>query len=1035
MKHVFSLITGILLLLASGSAGLSQQKAAVDQYTFGAIEARHIGPARMSGRITCIDGLNSDDRVIYIGTAAGGIWKSVNAGTTVKPVFDKYTQSIGTLTIDQDRPDTVWAGTGETWVRNSVSVGDGIYRSVDGGDNWSHLGLEKTERIARILIHPGHPDTVFVAAMGQLWGPNPERGVYRTTDGGQSWEKILFIDENTGCADLAMDPGNPDILYAGMWDFRRKAYTFRSGGPGSGLYKSTDGGNSWTKITDGLPTTTLGRIALDVSPDYPGMVYALVEAADKKSALYRSLDYGKSWEKLNSTGTMGERPFYFSLIVADPVDTSRVYKPGLSFNFSTDGGRTFTGGGLMSSMGGAYHSDLHALWISPTDNNFMYMGTDGGVYVSHDQGSTWRILRNLPVSQFYHVSVDMDEPYHVYGGLQDNGSWFGPSAAPGGVTNADWENVGGGDGFYVFRDPDDPNIVYSQSQGGNINRTYMKTQESKTIKPYQEEGQDKLRFNWNTPVVFGMNSNAMYVGSQYLFRSTDKGDSWTCISPDLTTNDPEKQKQKESGGVTIDNTSAENHCTIITINESALDENIVWVGTDDGNLQVTRDGGKSWTNVTGNVPGLPPATWCSYVFPDRFDRATAYVCFDGHRNGDMKPYLFKTKDYEKTWTSLVDENIRLYCQVIKQDRVNPDLLFLGTEGGLFVSVDGGMGWSQFTGNLPGVPVYDLVIHPRENDLVLATHGRGIMIIDDITPLRHISTETLDEEVAFLPSRPYILRNAGSIQDFRGNDEFVGDNPPQAAMLTYYMKKRHIFGDMYIEVYDQEGEKISTLPAGKRKGINRVPLDIRLKPPRVPKGQGLSFAGLFGPTLSPGEYTVKIVKNDQVYEGKFSILDDPASPHSAEDRALQHKTLMKSYHMLEDLAYTDRKATDIMSGCQKLLEEDLSRSLKKRLQGLHDQVETIHARLTSTEGEGMFDEDVQLREKISEIYGGLVNYLGRPTQSQINNLEILNGELKTNQEELDNLISKDLATLNALLVKAGKKEITITGREAFFSEEK
>ena len=1020
----------LLLMVLTAEA---QDKADVDSRTFGAIEARHIGPARMSGRVSALDAVKRDARIIYVGAASGGVWKSTNAGTTFKPVFDKHNQSIGAIAIDQLHPDTVWVGTGESWVRNSVSVGDGIYKTINGGDSWEKTGLENTERIGRIMLHPVNPDIVYAAVLGHLWNPNTDRGVYRTKDGGKTWEKVLYIDENTGCADIVIDPEDPDILYAGMWDFRRLPYTFRSGGKGSGLYKTTDGGDSWTKITQGLPEVNLGRIAVDISPADPNIVYAVVEAAEKKTALFRSTDKGENWEEMNKTSAVSERPFYFSLVVADPVDTNRVYKPGLYLNFSKDGGKTFSGGGMMSALGGGIHPDLHALWISPEDNNFIYLGTDGGVYLSHDQAGTWRMMRNLPLSQFYHVSVDMDKPYNVFGGLQDNGSWYGPSSGPGGIKNGDWQNVGGGDGFYVFRDPTDPNIIYSQYQGGNISRMYLNTRESKSIKPYTGEQDDKLRFNWNTPVVIGMKSGALYVGAQYLFRSADRGDSWEKISPDLTTNDPEKQKQKESGGVTLENTSAENHTTIITINESALDENIIWVGTDDGNLQVTANGGASWSNVTGNVPGLPENTWCSYVFPDRFDKNTAYVTFDGHRHGDMKPYVYKTSDMGKTWAALANEDIPIYCHVIVQDLVNPGLLFLGTEFGLYLSVDGGLGWSQFTGNLPNVPVMDMVIHPREHDLVLATHGRGIMVIDDITPLRHLSAEALEQEVAFLPSRPYILRTVGSVQEYAGNDAFVGQNAPEAALLTYHMKKRHIFGDMFIEVFDSTGEKISTLPAGKRKGINRVPLNVRKKAPRVPRGSSLTYAGLFGPPLPAGEYTVRIVRDDEITEGRFLLVDDPDSPHSPADRATQRKTLMKSYQMLEGLAYLDRQVTDMMEGAKKRMEGNVSRTLRKRLQTLHDAASDIRSKLVNTESLGMFSENVQLREKISEIYGGVVNYLGRPTQSQVDNLDKLEEEMKDNAALIEKLMSADLPGINEALLKAGLEPMKITTREEFEKE--
>jgi photosystem II stability/assembly factor-like uncharacterized protein len=534
-RHLF---IGMFLL-----AGISSMQAQVTDATFGDIQGRQIGPAKMSGRISCIDAVKTDPNTVWVGAAGGGVWKSLNQGTTFKPVFEDYPQSIGTITIDQARPDTVWVGTGEVWVRNSVSVGHGIYRTTTGGEKWEFLGLEKSERIGRIIIDPTNPDIVYVAVLGALWGDSPDRGVYKTTDGGRSWNRLLYVNPSAGCADMAMDPLDPSVIYATMWDFRRQAHTFRSGGPGSGIYKSTDSGATWNKIHNGLPDETLGRIAVAVSPVAPHYLYALVES--DKSALYRSTDQGASWERMSEQPLAGDRPFYYSLVVPDPVEAERVYKPGTQLWVSSNGGKIFQN---PSVSGGAYHSDTHAVWISPLDNRLIYMGTDGGVYISADKGNTWRFVQNLPVSQFYHVSADQQEPYNIYGGLQDNGTWMAPSRKSGGIRNSDWKNIGFGDGFYAYGDPGDPDVTYAQYQGGRVFRTNHRTGESKYIKPFPDEGTGALRFNWNAPVVFGEKSGWLYVGSQYLFRSADKGDSFERISPDLTTNDPTRQQQEKSGG-------------------------------------------------------------------------------------------------------------------------------------------------------------------------------------------------------------------------------------------------------------------------------------------------------------------------------------------------------------------------------------------------------------------------------------------------------------------------------------------------------
>jgi len=1027
----------LLLIFLSHSAGMliAQQKISITSSTIEAIEARHIGPATMSGRISALDAVVEDPRIIYVGSAGGGLWKSSNGGTKFKPVFDKYDQCIGAITIDQHHPDTVWVGTGEPWTRNSVSVGDGIYRTTDGGDNWKKMGLEKTERIARIVINPNNSDVIWVAALGHLWDSNQERGVYKTSDGGVTWEKVLYLDENTGCADIAVDPQNPEILYAGMWNFRRKPWTFRSGGPGSGLYQTTDGGDTWNRLTNGLPEGELGRIAVTVSPVTPNLVYVLVES--KESALYRSLDRGESWEKMNTTIPIQERPFYFSYIFADPVDTNRIYKPSYDLNVSDNGGKNFR---IAYIAGGNVHSDLHAFWVGKKDNNLLYVGTDGGVYVSRDKGSSWNIMRNLPVSQFYHVSVDMEKPYYVYGGLQDNGSWMGPSEKANGIRNADWISIGMGDGFYMFPDLYDKNIVYWQAQGGMYGRYYKNTGEIKFIQPTPDETMDELRFNWNAAVAFSPTRDVMYVGGQYLFQSKDKGDSWKRISPDLTTNDPEKQRQFETGGLTLDNSTAENHCTIFTIEESSVNEQVIWVGTDDGNLQVTRDEGTTWTNVAPNVPGLPENTWCSFVYASKFKEGTAYVTFDGHRTGDMAPYLYKTTDFGVTWTTLVNENIKGYCHVVSQDLVNPALLFLGTEFGLFVSFDDGEQWTQMKGNIPNVSVRDMVIHPREHDLVLATHGRGILVIDDITPLRLITQDLLQKDAVFLASQPFVIKPIELGQTFPGDDEFIGRNPPDVAMpasatITYYLNKRHVFGDMYLEIYDPEGNFINEIPAGKRKGINRVHWSIMQKPPKVPSSPSLAQFALVGPYYNPGEYRVKLVKGDESCEGILVLKYDEDSPHSLADRQLNQEVVNKGYKLLEELAFVDRKATHVIEKARELAATNqFNKSMKRDLNNLADTLEGLHQQMVATKMGGITGEE-KLREKITMLYASSILFQGKPAQSLIEGLEFYNGEVAGMDQKVEALLQTDLAKLNAKLEKAGSEPIGVLTREQYLKESK
>jgi photosystem II stability/assembly factor-like uncharacterized protein len=1017
-------------LAALPVAGAAQVR--IESATFGGLRARSIGPAVMSGRITAIDAVPDDPVTVYVGSAGGGVWKSEDGGLTFEPIFDDYTMSIGAIRVDPSNPDVVWVGTGESWTRNSVSVGTGVYKSTDGGDSWERMGLEDTERIARIVVDPTDGDRVFVCATGHLWDANEERGVFRTTDGGATWEKVLYIDEDTGCSDLSIDPHAPNVLYAGMWTFRRWPWFFESGGPGSGLYRSLDGGATWQELTNGLPEGEKGRIAVAVAPSQPNVVYALVEA--EETALYRSDDMGATWEKVNASMNIQARPFYFAHIVVDPTNADRIYKPGFMLTVSEDGGKSFTSPFTSGGFSfGAVHSDHHALWINPKRPNELILGTDGGVYFSYDSGNRWRLSKAIPVSQFYEVSYDMDVPYNVYGGLQDNGTWVGPSRDPGGIEAKDWEILFGGDGMHVFVDPKDPAFVYVEYQGGNLARLQRSTGETKEIKPYPGEGEPELRFNWNTPIhVSPNNPGTLYLGAQYLFRTRDRGDSWERISPDLTTNDPEKQRQEESGGLTTDNTTAENHTTIYTISESPANDQVIWVGTDDGNLQVTRDGGGHWTNVVKNVPGLPKHTWVSHVEASRFDEGTAYVTFDGHRTGDMTTYVYRTRDFGETWESLATDDIEGYAHVIKEDLENPDLLFLGTEFGLYISVDGGRAWARFASGFPKVSVRDLAVHPRENDLIIATHGRGIWILDDITPLRALTPEVLAAELAILPTRPAVQWIGGGMSWFAGNDEYVGPNPPEAATIVYYQKRRHIFGDLKVEVYDQDGQLITTLPGGKLRGINRVDWPMRLPAPKVPPATAL-VPTFQGPRVPEGTYTFKVIKGKKTYEGRVELVADPRSPHSAEDRRLQQETALKIYDMLERLTYVVEATIDLRDQARDRAAKTKG-GTAKRLNRFADELDEFRKGLVATSEAGIFSGEEKLREKLGALYGSVSGYSGRPTDSELERMRILGGELERAERRFGELTSeRALARLNAELEKRGLDPLVLMTREAWEAE--
>ena len=994
----------------------------MDTNTFGALRARSIGPAVMGGRITALDATSKEPHTIYVGSASGGLWKSIDGGIVFRPIFDEHTQSIGAVTCDPSDDETIWVGTGESWTRNSTSVGDGVYKSTDAGKSWQHVGLEDSERIARIVVHPTKRETVYVCATGHLWNANPMRGVFRTTDGGKSWKKILYIDEDTGCSWLSIDPQDPQILYAGMWQFRRSPDFFSSGGPGSGLYRSVDGGESWTELREGLPEGDLGRIAVEPAPSRPSTVYAVVES-EGGAAFYRSRDFGEHWEKRSTSMNVKMRPFYFALLVPDPEDYEMVYKPGLSLGVTRDGGRTFSSPFGSSGFGSSVHSDLHALWINPSNPKELFLGTDGGLYHSLDRGATWRHLNNLPIAQFYQVGYDMSRPYHVMGGLQDNGSWRGPSTRNGGILNRDWIFLNGGDGFHAYPDLSDPQLIYAEYQGGHLSRIDLSTGEAKDIQPWARGDEQTLRFNWNMPVVVSQHTkNTLYVGSQYLHRSRDRGDTWETISPDLTTNDPQRQRQKSSGGLTIDNSTAENNTTIFSIAESPLDPDLLWVGSDDGRIHLTRDGGASWSDVTANVPGLAEGAWVSQVEASAHDAATALIAIDDHRRGDMRPQIFVTNDFGQSWRSIVGEGLEGFAHVIRQDPLNPQLLFAGTEFGLYISLDGGEHWARFSGNLPRVPVHDLKIHPREQDLIIATHGRGIYILDDLTPLRSLGEEVLNSDIALLPSRPAVMTVPGLGNWFPSDAEFVGESVPEAVSIFFYQKRRHLFGDLKVEILGQDGTILATLPAGKRRGLNRVVWAMRKKPPELPPASSLVFS-FTGPRVAEGRYTFRLTKGSKQLEGQVELVADPRSPHSTEDRELQQRSAMRLYDALSDLTYLVESIANLRDQASERAKGlRHGSSLAARLEDFGRELEELRASMVSTSDAGWLSGDEKLREHMGNLFGSINNYQGKPTATQLEQMEVLLEELKEKQDRFERLLAQQQGRLNKSLERQGLEPI-------------
>jgi photosystem II stability/assembly factor-like uncharacterized protein len=990
MKHVFLFFVGLLGIQAYAQEAIPLK----GDEMFGSLRARHIGPALMSGRVSDLEGHPTDSKILYVGTAGGGVWKSNDAGVTFNPIFDKHNQSIGAITLDPKNPDqVVWVGTGETWTRNSVSLGDGIYKSSDGGQNWVNMGLPKSERISAIKINPNNTNEIYVGVLGALWGNSDERGVYKTTDGGKSWVKIFSVNETTGCSDLAMDSKDPNILYAAFWEFRRTAYSFNSGGINSALYKSTDAGKTWNKIHNGFPAGKLGRIAVAIAPSNPKILYAVIESEkDSEKGLYRSEDAGATWKRTNGDFELVVRPFYFSRLIVDPKNPDIVCKASLRGAISKDGGKTFR------PIGGGVHSDMHDYWFDPNNSSTMYVASDGGVYRSWDGGTVWEMVRNLPISQYYQVAVDNQKPFRVYGGLQDNGSWIAPSQKFGGVENRDWVSVGEGDGFRVFPHSTNPNIVYSEMQGAeNIWRTDVAKNQTKIIKPFPEANDPKLRFNWNTPILPSQHKpDRIYCGSQFLHKSDDMGETWTKVSGDLTTNDPAKQQQEGSGGLSADNSGAENHCTIFAVNESPLDENILWVGTDDGNIQVTMDGGKNWNNVTANVPNLPKNTWVHYIEPSSFDKNTAYAVFEGHAQNDFATYVYKTTDGGKTWKSIVTADIKGFARSIKEDFKNPNLLFLGTEMGLYVTLDGGLNWANFKNNMPPVPVHWITLHPTENSLVMATHGRGVVIIDDVSPLRQLTKETIAKEVFFVNTKPTPIKENKAFGGYATVGEFVGDNPSSLAQITYFLKSRHTFGKMSLEIFDSKGNKLADLAPGKSKGINQVEWDYSYKSPKTAKGKTLLTGSLFRKVKVPaGTYRVKITKANKVYENDIVLVSDPESIHTDADRAAQYETAMKLYDMNEQLAYVIEQIDVMIEKSDSLSPKINTSKMKKQLpiEAIVNEAKTFKETLVVLKGDNYVGTaEPQLREKISSLFGEVVGYAGRPSNAQTSNLKNLDAKL-------------------------------------------
>jgi photosystem II stability/assembly factor-like uncharacterized protein len=973
---------------------------------FHGMKARSIGPAGMSGRVTAIQAVTKNPQVIYVGAASGGLWKSKSGGVAWEPVFDSVeVASIGAIAIDQRNPDVVWVGTGEGNPRNSQTSGNGVYKSLDGGKHWIHLGLDKTRNIHRLILDPYNSDVAYIAAQGSAWADNPERGVFKTTDGGQTWQKVLHVNEKTGVADLVMDPTNPNKLIAAMWEYRRWPWFFKSGGPGSGLYITIDGGKSWKRLTDedGIPKGELGRIGLAIAASSPEIVYALIES--KKNALYRSEDGGMKWKKMSDTN-IGNRPFYYAEIYVDPKNENRVYNLYSIVSMSEDGGKTFETLIPFSDI----HGDHHAWYVHPENSNFLIDGNDGGAAISYDRGKSWRFIENLPLAQFYHINVDMETPYSVYGGLQDNGSWRGPAYVwrSGGIRNSYWNEVAFGDGFDVVPDHMNPRYVYAMSQGGNLFRTDMETGEQEFIRPAHPDN-IRLRFNWNAGLAHDpFSMTTIYYGSQFLHKSTDRGETWQIISPDLTTNDTSKQKQQESGGLTYDVTNAENHTTIIAVAPSPVQEGVIWVGTDDGNVQLTQDGGTTWSNVVRNIKGVPESTWVPQIQPSTYNAGEAFVVFDNHRRNDWTPYVYQTTNFGKSWTRLVDEKkVWGYALSIVQDPLEPKLFFLGTEFGLYVSIDRGETWTKWKPGYPTVSTMDLAIQPNEGDLVIGTFGRAVYVLDDIRPLRAIAqkgTQLLESPLHVFDTPDAVLAEYLQAPGtrFTGEAEFSGENRPFGAMISYLVnpdsgsskdtkakkdKKEDKTGEdtsatkmdsVKIEILSSKNEIIRTLKRSAKAGINRTTWELDRKGerrPSQPKPEpGAREPG--GPQVLPGKYKVRITYGKHADSTTMNVKFDPRIPIGQRDllakNALREELQQKLRTATEaaDRLRDAKKRIEQIAALVKDRQDSTARKVKDRGKAIEDSMKVLTELITPKEVQGIRGDPSVLASRI----GSATDYL-------------------------------------------------------------
>ncbi len=1029
-----TLFISILIFVFAGSA-FTAESSKLPSDLFKHIQWREIGPTSFGGRIDDIEAVVSNPNIIFIATASGGIFKSVNNAVTWKAVFDEEgtSLSIGDIAIAPSDPNIVWAGTGEPNSRQSSSWGDGVYKSVDGGETWKYMGLKETHNIGRIVINPMNPNIVFVAALGHLWGPNPERGLYRTKDGGKTWEKVLEINEDTGVVEVAMED-NGRVLYAGAYQRRRRAWGFVGGGPHSGLYRSLDGGDTWEKLTKGLPEGDTGRIGLNISKSHPNIIYSIIQ--NKNGGVFRSEDRGDSWTKMSSTNP---RPMYYSQIRVDPKNPNKVWVLGGLLFVSIDGGKTFTA----ERTGEKIHVDHHALWINPNNPDHLLLGNDGGFYISYDGSKNWDFIDNIPIGQYYAIGIDTRDPYWIYGGTQDNGSWGIPSRnySQLGIQNTDVVCIAYGDGFYTAVDPRDHTVIYSESQSGRFYLVDLTTREEKGVHPIPENPKEKYRWNWSCPLLISPhNPDIVYYGGNILFKTTDKAHTWVEISPDLTKNQ-EWKKLPIMGVVRDENTlsrddGTSDYGTLTTITESPVQAGLLYVGTDDGNVQMTKDGGQTWEDLTKKFR-LPGPRWVTRALGSHHDAGTAYVTFSGHQDNDFTPYIFKSTDFGQTWKSISgDMPDGIVVNAMAEHPRNANLLLAGTEFGLFISINGGKNWTLSSGNLPRVPIDDIIINARENDIILGTHGRSIIILDDIAFLEKLDQKTLDSEVHLFPPRvatQYYERRALPVP---GASEFLGPNPDYGALITYYLKSdppkeepakeeksenaevknehKHK-PKVKITILDTDGNVVRELKGPDKKGFHRINWDLRFPLSFDSTDEEGWFGPLKGPFVLPGKYTIKLIARGQELLQTVEVRVDPQAKTTPDQLKARFDANMVVSELQRAFKESQKIIRDIdqeINRIKELLKEkkDAPEEVNNLIKDFSKKFEEIKKEFTGGWGGPEFT--------IMDLAGQLQASTTKPTQAQMRSIDHLMDKVGKNVEKLNAFLTKEYPDLQNQLMEKG-----------------